>query len=214
MFRDPMSATSAPPRRSTILRAFVAAVVILLMLVAGHARLPSFRFPWSASPPKVTQDMVVTQIQDVAKLVSTELTLRDVVSFDQTRFGLHRRMLLVVTGKVLAGIDLKKSVRVQIDDRAKMISIELPRAEILGVEVVNTTTYDETSTPFFRFEPEDRDRMQEQIRKQLRATGEQSGLLTQADRSASLVLQSMFTRDGYTAKVTTRTELAPGRPPG
>jgi hypothetical protein len=36
-------------------------------------------------------------------------------------------------------------------------------------------------------------------------------LLAQADRSASLVLQSMFTRDGYTAKVTTRTELAPGK---
>ncbi len=191
-----------------LVRASVAAVAVVLIALGVRSVVPSARWPWTPSPPRITHDMVVTQIQDVAKLVSTELTLRDVVTFEQTRLGIPRRALYVVTGKVLAGIDLSKNVNVAIDDDAKRIDITLPRAEILGVEVLNTRTYDETSTIFFRFTPEDRDRMQAQIREQLKTTAAQSGLLAQADRSARLFLESFLAKDGYTVKVTTRTDLA------
>lgn len=199
---------SLPRAVSLAVVILVAVLAVLAFRVAGSA----IRWPWNASPPHVTHDVVMTRIQDVAKLVSTELTLRDVVSYEQSRFGLHRKALLVVTGKVLAGIDLTKNVQLHIDDGARRISIALPRAEILGVEVLNTRTYDESSPPFFGFQPEDRDLIQAQVRAQLRATGEQSGLLSQADRSARQLLQSLLARDGYTVDVTTRTDLA--APPG
>ena len=115
----------------------------------------------------------------------------------------------MVTGRVLAGIDMKKDVRVSIIDEARRITIELPRAEILAVDVLNTRTYDETSALFFRFRPEDRDRIQAQIRELLRAAGEQSGLLPQADRSARQLLETLLTKDGYTVQVTTRGDLMP-----
>ncbi len=192
-----------------LVRVALVGTVVLLVVLAARATLPSYRWPWSATPPRVTHDMVVTQIQNVAKLVSTELTLRDVVTFEQSRYGMQRRALYVVTGKVLAGIDLKKNVQVRIDDKAKRIAIDLPRAQILAVEVISTRTYDETSGLFFRFQPEDRDRIQAQIRSQLRAAGEQSGLMAQADRSARQLLESLLARDGYTVVVTTRTDLQP-----
>jgi len=151
--------------------------------------------------------MVVAQIENVAKLVSTEMTLRDVVTFEQSFLGMRRKALYVVTGKVLAGIDLKQGVQVEVDEPAKRISIALPRAQILAVDVVNTTTYDERSGIFYRFKPQDRDSIQRLVRAQLRRAGEQSGLLPQADRSAQQVLQSLFARDGYTVEVRTRTEL-------
>ena len=197
---------------SRLLRGALAAAVIVLSIVVARVAVSSVRWPWSASAPRVTHEMVVSQIQNVAKLVSTELTLRDVVSYEQSKFGLQRRTLIVVTGKVLAGIDMKKNVQVKIDDRAKRITIELPRAEVLAVEVLSSRTYDETSALFFRFQPEDRDRMQAQIRLQIRAAGEQSGLLPQADRSARQLLESLLARDGYTVEVVTRTEL--GKPAG
>ena len=190
-----------------LVRAVLVGTVLLLVVLAARATLQSFRWPWSATSPRVTHDMVVTQIQNVAKLVSTELTLRDVVTFEQSRYGMQRRALYVVTGKVLAGIDLKKNVLVRIDHKAKRIAIELPRAQILAVEVISTRTYDETSGLFFRFQPEDRDRIQAQIRSQLRAAGEQSGLMPQADRSARQLLESLLARDGYTVVVSTRTDL-------
>ena len=200
---------------SRLLRGALAVAVIVLSIVVARVAVSSARWPWSASAPRVTHEMVVSQIQNVAKLVSTELTLRDVVSYQQSKFGLQRRTLIVVTGKVLAGIDMKKNVQVKIDDRAKRITIELPRAEVLAVEVLSSRTYDETSALFFRFQPEDRDRMQAQIRTQIRAAGEQSGLLPQADRSARQLLESLLARDGYTVEVVTRTELgAPARTGG
>lgn len=190
-------------------RAVVVAVILLLAILALRVAIPAIPWPWRAQPPRITHDMVVTRIQDVAKLVSTELTLRDVVTYEQSRFGLQRKALLVVTGKVLAGIDLKKNVQVRIDDDAKRITIELPRAEILAVDVLSTRTYDEKAALFFGFKPEDRDRIQAQIRAQLRSAGEQSGLLPQADKSAHQLLESLLARDGYTVQVTTRTDLAP-----
>lgn len=191
------------PRVVIIAGAFVLAVLALRLAT------PAIHWPWSASAPRITHDMVVTQVQDVAKLVSTELTLRDVFTYDQSRFGFQKKALLVVTGKILAGIDLKKKVEVSIDDGAKRISIVLPRAEILAVDVLNTRTYDEQSALFFGFKPEDRDRIQAEIRAQLRSAGEQSGLLPQADRSARQLLQSLLAKDGYTVDVTTRTSLMP-----
>ncbi len=186
----------------------VIAVVMLVAVLMVRSSLPAIHWPWTASPPVVTHDMVVTQVENVAKLVSTELTLRDVVSFEQSRFGIRRRALYVATGRVLAGIDLKKNVAVSIDDKAKTISIVLPRAEILAVEVLNVRTYDETAGLFFGFKPEDRDRIQAQIRSQIRRAGEQSGLLPQADKSAREQLKSLLARDGFTVDVQTRTELA------
>ena len=108
---------------------------------------------------------------------------------------------------MLVGIDMMKNVQVRIDRKAKRIAIELPRAQILAVEVISTRTYDETSGLFFRFQPEDRDRIQAQIRSQLRAAVEQSGLMPQADRSARQLLESLLARDGYTVVVSTRTDL-------
>ena len=52
--------------------------------------------------------------------------LRDVVIFQHTRFGSTKRALLVVTGKVLAGIDLQKGMDVKIDHGARKITIILP----------------------------------------------------------------------------------------
>jgi hypothetical protein len=195
-------------------RIALAAVGAVCVLFALRATAGTTRWPWSASPPRLTHEMVVTQVRDVAKLVSTELTLRDVVTYEQSRFGMHRKTLLVVTGKVSAGIDLSANVDVTIDDRSKKISIALPRAQILAIEVLSSKTYDESGGLLFPFQPEDRDRIQAQIRTQLRAAGEQSGLLPQADRSARQLLESLLARDGFTVEVTTKSALVLPPPTG
>ena len=55
------------------------------------------------------------RLQSVAKLVATEMTLRDVVVYEQTRFASTKRALIVVTGRVAAGIDLEHGADVRID---------------------------------------------------------------------------------------------------
>lgn len=208
------SGTSSAGRRpiGPALLVFITLVVVLggyfLLRHAKSALLSG------GSESRVTHSLVVQRIQAVARLVTTEATVRDVVDAQNTRFWSTKRALLVVTGRVLAGINLDSTAshpgaRVRIDDRQHRISVSLPSAEILGVEVLNVRTYDEHAGLLNPFTPADRDAIQAEVRAQLRRAGDEMGLVQQANRSAVLLLRNLLAQDGYTVDVTIR-----GAPPG
>jgi hypothetical protein len=149
----------------------------------------------------ISHSLVLQKVQDVAKLVTSEATMRDVVIYEDTWYGSTKRSLVVVTGKVLAGINLERGADVKIDDAAKRIKISLPNAGILAVDVTEMKTYDEQRGLWNPFQPADRDRIFEQARKQIEEAGKQAQLVEQANRSAKQLLEAMFTRDGYAAEV-------------
>jgi Protein of unknown function (DUF4230) len=153
------------------------------------------------APPVITQQLVVDRLQTVAKLVATEMTLRDVVSYQQTRFGSTKRALLVVTGRVSAGIDLEKGAEIRIDSTARKITVSLPPAQVLSVDILNVTTYDERAGLLNPFRPEDRDAIQRLVRDKLIVTSQESGILTHADRSADRALTALLAQDGYTVEI-------------
>jgi hypothetical protein len=161
--------------------------------------------------PSVSHAMVVERLREVAKLVATEMTLRDVVIYEQTRYRSTKRVLLVVTGRISAGINLTRS-QVQIDSARKQITVTLPAAEILSVDVLNVTTYDERAGLLNPFTPDDRDEIQRRIRAQLRDAARQSGILEHADQAASKALRDFLGRDGYMVDVRRPLELE--RPKG
>ena len=208
-----MSASPRSPIRWLRPIAWLALAAALVLVVAAGAgvvrRAAGFTLLPKPEPPRVTHDLVVQQLQDVAKLVSTEMTLRDVVVYDASRYGFTKRALLVVTGKVSAGIDIGPATNVQIDDASKRITITVPRARLTSVEVLDVRTYDERAGIFNPFRPEDRDAIQRQVRHQLYTAGEQSGLLVHADSSAARVLKELLSRDGYTVDVVRSAALTP-----
>ena len=183
------------------------AVVVVLVLFAGVAS--TFGRAKSAvgglfgppAPPVVTQQLVVERLQSVAKLVATEMTLRDVVIYEQSRFGARKRALLVVTGRVSAGIDLEKGADVRIDSTTRTITVSLPPAQVMSVDVQNVTTYDERAGLLNPFRPEDRDAIQRMVRAQLETAARQSGILSHADQSAARVLTELLARDGYRVEI-------------
>lgn len=193
-----------PPRRSALRWAIVAAVVVLVLLVpvfllrSASSVLGRFGQP---AEPNITQQTVVEKLREVAKLVATEMTLRDVVIYEQTRLMSTKKVLLVVTGRVSAGIDMEHGTEVRIDSNDKRITVTLPPAQILSVDVLNVTTYDERAGLFNPFTPEDRDLIQRRIRGQLMAAARQSGILEHADQSAAKVLTELLARDGYTVEI-------------
>ncbi|HEY2375673.1 MAG TPA: DUF4230 domain-containing protein [Gemmatimonadaceae bacterium] len=190
--------------------AFIALLLIVVAIGAGMVnRAISFTLLPKPEPPRVSHDLVVQQLQDVAKLVSTEMTLRDVVVYDASRYGFTKRALLVVTGKVSAGIDLGTATDVRIDQEARRITITLPRARLMSVEVLDVRTYDESAGLFNPFRPEDRDAIQRQVRHQLYTAGEESGLLVHADSAASRALRDLLSRDGYSVEIVRSTALQP-----
>ena len=152
----------------------------------------------------VSHEVVVSQLRAVAKLVSSEATVRDVVTYENTWYGSTKRSLVVVTGRLTAGIDLGDSSDVSIDSKAKKIRIAIPPAKLMGVEVLDMKTYDERGGLWNPFKPSDRDAIQRQVRAQLSAAGQQTELLRHANTSAAEMLRLLLSKDGYTVEVTTR----------
>ncbi len=195
----------SPPRASAtgrLVRPLVAIGALLLviyMLASLRSALPGWL--GGASEARLSHDVVVQEVRDVAKLVSTEVTLRDVITFENTRYGSTKRGLYVVTGKVLAGIDLEKGTAVSIDHSRKRIVITLPPAQIIAVDVLGLKTYDEHSGLINQFTADDRDAIQRQVRSQLTQGALQTGLLARADTSARMMLRAMLARDGYSVDV-------------
>jgi Protein of unknown function (DUF4230) len=149
----------------------------------------------------VTQGVVVEQMRAVAKLVSSETTVRDVVIYQNQRLGSTKRSLVVVTGRVLAGIDLDSGSRVDIDHQARQVNIVLPRAKVLGVEVTQLRTYDERSGLWNPFRPEDRDTIYQLARDQLVSAAGELGVTAHAEESARRLLAALIHADGYSTEV-------------
>lgn len=154
-------------------------------------------------PPVITQALVVERVRAVAKLVSSETTVRDVVTYEQTnRLGSTKRALVVVTGRLLAGVDLaRQPPTVRIDSVARRVEVVLPRAELISVEITEMRTYDETSGLLNPFRPEDRDAILQLVRRRLAAAGTEVGVVEHANRSAVQMLTTLLGVDGYTADV-------------
>lgn len=203
---------TAPPEkpRSYPLSWAILASAVLVLLAAGYCTVRSIPRLIGRGGTTVTHDLVVERMRTVAKLVSSEMTVRDVVVFENTFYGSTKRTLVVVTGRLLAGINLGANPTVRIDDKTKRIAIELPPAELLGVEVLNLKTYDEQAGLWNPFTPADRDSIQRQVRAQLVRAGNETELLDHANKSAAELLRTLLAQDGYTVQVWTRGQPQPG----
>jgi hypothetical protein len=151
---------------------------------------------------EVTQAVVVERMKAVARLVTSETSLRDVVVYQNRRLGSTKRSLVVVTGRVLTGFDLDRGTEVQVDHDARRIRIRLPPADVLGVEVTALRTYDEQSGLWNPFRPADRDTIFHLARAQLVRTAGELDVREHAQESARKLLEAMVNTEGYRTEVT------------
>lgn len=175
----------------------------LLLIGVALRRLTPLTHGLALGPGQttVTQGIVVEQMRAVAKLVSSETTVRDVVVYQNRRLGSTKRSLVVVTGKVLAGIDLDAGTEVDIDHATQRVRIVLPPAKVLGVEVTQLRTYDERNGLWNPFRPEDRDTIYSLARDQLVNAAGELGVTSHAEESARRLLGALIHPDGYVVEV-------------
>jgi hypothetical protein len=157
----------------------------------------------------VDQSVVVEQTRAVARLVTSETVLRDVVAYENRRLGSTKRSLVVVTGKVLTGFDLDRGTEVTVDHPSRRIRITLPPPTVQGVEITELKTYDEERGLWNPFRPADRDTIFALARRQLVQTAGEVELAQHAEESARRLLEATVRADGYTTTV--RFAERPGR---
>ena len=196
--------TRAPDHRPKIIGPGMVLAIVALLILLAFGYCASKLVPGAflgRNQTTITHDVVVSQIRAVAKLVSSEATVRDVIVYENTWYGSTKRSLVVVTGRLLAGIDLKDNPDVSIDGAHKRITIRIPHAKLIALEVRDMHTYDERGGLWNPFTAEDRDAIQGQARAQLTAAGTQMELIRHANESAVQLLSMLLAKDGYTVDV-------------
>jgi hypothetical protein len=181
----------------------VIAGIITATAVAGVLGIMwlTSRFSLQPNISTVTHSLAVERIQKVAKLVASETTMRDVIIYEDTWYGSTKRSLVVVTGRVLAGIDLANGNSVQIDEKTKRIAITLPQPDILGIEILEMKTYDEQRGLWNPFNAADRDVLFQRAREQLEKASRDLKITETAQSSARELLEGMFSSNGYSVEV-------------
>jgi hypothetical protein len=193
------------PRRLIGVGTLLVGVALIILIGFGYCAtrlVPGAVFGRNAT--SISHDVVVEQVKAVAKLVSSEATVRDVIVYENTWYGSTKRSLVVVTGRLLAGIDLRDNPDVAIDHAKRLITIRIPPAQLIAVEIREMHTYDERGGLWNPFTREDRDAIQRQARAQLSAAGGQLELLRHANESAVDLLRMLFAKDGYSVDVALR----------
>jgi hypothetical protein len=176
---------------------FVLAVVVGRTVSHERGRLRRL----AGGETTVSQAVVVEQTRAVARLVTSETVLRDVVTYENRRLGSTKRSLVVATGKVLTGFDLDHGMEVTVDHPSRRIRITLPPPAVMGVEITDLKTYDEQRGLWNPFRPSDRDTIFALARRQLVAAAGEVELTQHAEESARRLLEATVRADGYTTEV-------------
>jgi len=176
---------------------FGLAVVVGRGVARGAAPLRRF----VGGETTVSQSVVVEQTRAVARLVTSETMLRDVVIYQNSRLGSTKRSLVVVTGKVLTGFDLDRGTEVTVDHPSHRIVITLPPPGVMGVEITELKTYDEQRGLWNPFRPADRDTIFALARRQLVQAADEVELAHHTEESARRLLEATVRADGYATEV-------------
>jgi hypothetical protein len=187
------------PRWPLLLALLLFAVAVIVG--RGVSRAPGRLQRLASGETTVTQAVVVEQTRAVARLVTSETVLRDVVTYENRRLGSTKRSLVVATGKVLTGFDLDRGLEVTVDHPSRRIRITLPQPSVQAVEITDLKTYDEQRGLWNPFGPSDRDTIFALARRQLVATAGEVELARHAEESARRLLEATVRAEGYTTEV-------------
>jgi hypothetical protein len=198
-----------PISRKALLGIGLAAAAVAVVVVLGQT-LKGVRMAFAGGGrTSISHAVVIARMEAVSKLVTSETTIRDVVIYENTRLGSTKRALVVVTGKALVGIDLAANTAIDIDEAGKRITIRVPRARLLGIDIIDLKTYDEDRGLWNPFRPADRDTILLLARQRLRSAAADLSVREHAEESARRLLTGLFAPDGYGVDVVFEPFLAP-----
>jgi len=152
----------------------------------------------------VNQPTVVRQIQQLQRLETVSYTMDKIISGERNNAYLPKflagdRLLLVVHGDVIAGVDLGKVQSADVSVRGRTISLRIPAAEIFTTRIDNTRTrvYSRDTGLFSTADPNLESEVREEAERQLQQAALQDGVLKTADQNARTTLSRMLTGLGF-----------------
>jgi hypothetical protein len=150
------------------------------------------------------QPTVIRQIRELQRLETVSYTMDKIVSGEREnpllpRFLAGDRLLLVVHGEAIAGVDLSKLQPSNVVVNGQNVSIRLPQAEIFTVRLDNAKTrvYSRDTGLFSTPDPNLEGEVRQEAERQLQAAALQDGILKTADKNARQTLITILTGLGF-----------------
>jgi hypothetical protein len=153
----------------------------------------------------VSQPTVVRQIQQLQRLETVTYTMDKIISGERDnpylpKFLAGDRLLLVVHGEVIGGVDLAKVQPADVVVRGQSITFHVPQSEIFSTLIDNARTrvYSRDTGLFTSPDPNLESEVREEAERQLQQAALQDGILKTADQNARSTLASMLKGFGFT----------------
>jgi hypothetical protein len=153
----------------------------------------------------VSQPTVVRQIQQLQRLETVTYTMDKIISGERDnpylpKFLAGDRLLLIVHGEVIGGVDLAKVQPADVVVHGEAITFHVPQAELFSTRIDNAKTrvYSRDTGLFTSPDPNLESEVREEAERQLQQAALQDGILKSADQNARSTLTSMLKGFGFT----------------
>ena len=153
----------------------------------------------------IDQPTVVHQIQQLRRLETVSFSMDKIISGEHDnpylpKFLVSDRLLLVVHGDVIAGVDLSKLQPQDVSIRDKTVSIRIPKSEILVTRLDNSKTrvYSRDTGLFSSPDPNLETEVRQEAERQLQESALQGDIFKTADDNARSTLSALLHSFGFT----------------
>lgn len=209
---------------------FVLLILSVLLFILRQTKwFPSLQHLLRPQAVKVDETpLLVTQIKNIAQLMTIEAFSEVVVDSARYPFGMPPQMfkalpgnpfsflgasqlVLIVKGKVVAGVDLQTLTKDNIHLQGDSLFIQLPHAVVF--DVITNPSDVETFIEKGTWDIRAATALQQKARKLILDQSLNRGILTQADAKARQVVYELFKNTGY-KHVTVTTAIQTSRSSG
>jgi hypothetical protein len=180
------------------------AVGLIIWLATGTGLLSLLRAYRGGTLIHIDQPTVVRQIQQLQRLETVSFTMDKIISGEHDspylpKFLVSDRLLLVVHGEVIGGVDLSKLQSADVVVQGQAISLRLPQAQILVTRLDNAQTrvYSRDTGLFSSPDPNLESEVRQEAERQLQEAAMQGDILKTADGNARSTISSLLQGLGF-----------------
>jgi Protein of unknown function (DUF4230) len=180
-------------------------VCLLIWMYSGQGLLGFLRSAIAGEKSiNVSQPAVVRQIQQLERLETVAYTMEKLVWGERDnpyipKFLIGDRLVLVVHGEVIAGVDLSRVTSADVSVKGQNISVHLPQAELFSTRVDNekTQVYSRETGLLSRPDPNFESEIRREGERQLKQAALKDGILETANQNARATMMSLLKGFGF-----------------
>ena len=179
-------------------------VGLVIWLATGTGLLSLLRSYRGGTLIHIDQPTVVRQIQQLQRLETVSFTMDKIISGEHDspylpKFLVSDRLLLVVHGEVIGGVDLSKLQPADVVVQGQSISLRIPQAQILVTRLDNAQTrvYSRDTGLFSSPDPNLESEVRQEAERQLQEAATQGDILKTADGNARTTISSLLQGLGF-----------------